>query len=65
MRGSHQRRNGDKRDQVEVTCDDDDTVTVEFGGGHAGLTIVGRRHEIHGMIIEADRQLSRLARRWP
>lgn len=51
-------------DQVDVTAGENDTVTVELHDGSAGIAIVGSRYDVHSLIIEADRQLSRLADRW-
>lgn len=56
--------NGNK-DHVEVTPGDGETVTVRIGGESDGITLVGTRFDVHQMIIEADRQLGRLTRRFP
>lgn len=49
---------------VEVTASDDDNVTVKLGAGPGGIIMSGSRFDIHRLIIEADKQLSRLIHPW-
>lgn len=46
---------------VQVTPDGDEMVTVQLGDGPDGVTLVGPRYDIHRLILEADKQLARLA----
>lgn len=48
-------------DQVRVIEGHDQTVTVELGQGPDVVTLVGNRYDVYRMILEADRQLSRLS----
>lgn len=48
-------------DQVRVIEGQDETVTVELGQGSEAITLVGHRYDVYRMILEADRQLSRLS----
>jgi len=64
MRGNQLRLADSASDRVEVTSGENGTVTVQLGDDANGLTIVGGRYDVHSLIIEADRQLSRLVDRW-
>ncbi len=64
MRGNQLRLATSASDRVEVTPGEDGLVTVHLGDETNGLTIVGGRYDVHSLIIEADRQLSRLVDRW-
>ena len=44
-------------------CRDDQIVSVKLGHEPYGVTLVGDLSEIHSIIIDADRQLSRLITR--
>lgn len=46
---------------VQVTAGADETVTVKLGDGVEGITLVGSRYDVHRLILEADKQLARLA----
>lgn len=60
MAERHLRCNG-TNDQVRVIEGQDETVTVELGQGSEAITLVGHRYDVYRMILEADRQLSRLS----
>ena len=44
---------------IRVQCRDD-RATIAFGPEPYGVLLTGDRHELHDLIIEADRQLSQL-----
>ncbi len=50
--------------RVQVTASGDDNVIVELDAGPEGVTMTGSRYDVHRLIIEADKQLSRLVRPW-
>lgn len=49
---------------VEVNVNEHDRVRLEFGPAPYGVVLVGDRYQLHTLIIEVDKQLSRYARYW-
>ena len=50
----------DANTTVTVEADDEDPIRVKLGTEPYGVTLVGDLSDIHRIIIEADRQVSRL-----
>ena len=50
----------DANSTVEVEANGDDPIRIKFGTEPYGVTLVGNLTEMHHIIIEADRQISRL-----
>lgn len=48
---------------VDLATGSEDMVAVTIGDTEEGVILVGSRYEVHRLIIEADRQLGRLAYR--
>ena len=46
-------------DHVRVEVDEEDCATVTIGSGPQQITVTGSRYDVHALIIEIDRQLSR------
>ena len=55
----------DADSNVHVEADGEGIVRVKLGSEPYDITLVGDARELHSVIIEADRQLSRLVTRLP
>lgn len=48
---------------VEVSTIGGDAVSVTFGDDRSGVQLLGSLTNVHQLVVEADRQLSRVAER--
>ena len=53
----------ERHQQIDLATSGDDMVAVTIGDTDEGVILVGSRYDVHRLIIEADRQLGRLAYR--
>lgn len=50
--------------RMELQINENDQVRLEFGPSPRGVVLVADRYELHKLIIEIDKRLSRYIRGW-